>query len=174
MEEVKNINETNIRPVTPSKIPIGIFRVEAEKDPVSSILEGISENGGIDSNLNNRCSSPTPISKIPLRDWRNETTAYKNLIEKNEKKEFENSFEKNKRPICKINNHREVNSNEDFLSNDLHESGTQSNSGKFMKPKITINGYAYARTGRQGSKVPSMVTKQRSRSEDPSRNGIRP
>ena len=177
MEEVKHINEANLRPVTSSKIPIGKFRVEAERDQGSSMLAEISESGAIDSNLNNRCSSPPPISKIPMGDWRNKTTAYKNLIEKHEKKEFDYSFEKNKRPTCKINNYKEVNSNEDFSSNDLYKSGTQSdlqNSRKFMKPKITINGYNYARTGREGLKIPSMVPKQRSRSEGPSRNGVRP
>ena len=76
-----------------------------------------------------------------------------------------------------MNNYKEVTSNDTFSSNDLYVNGTPSNlqnSGKVMKPLITINGFSYARTGRQSLNIPSKVPKQRSRSEGPSRNGICP
>ena len=37
IEELKNINESTIRPVPASKIPVGRYRVETEKDVMRSV-----------------------------------------------------------------------------------------------------------------------------------------
>ena len=46
-EELKSINELNVRPVTPSKIPVGSWRVEEEKE-LNRALAGVG--GFLDSN----------------------------------------------------------------------------------------------------------------------------
>ena len=57
MEETRrNEKEANLKPVTPSKIPVGSFRVEEEK-AINRAL-----NGQTDSN---RAASPPPPSRIP-------------------------------------------------------------------------------------------------------------
>ncbi len=78
-EELKNISETsNARPVTPSKIPVGSWRVEEEKD-INRALAGGSDIS------RSRAVSPGP-SRIPVGGWR--TTAklsvYKKVMEKEE------------------------------------------------------------------------------------------
>ena len=45
-EELKTINEINVRPVTPSKIPVGSWRVEEEKE----LNRALAGNGLLDSN----------------------------------------------------------------------------------------------------------------------------
>ena len=168
MEEVKNINEDNIRPIGPSKIPIGRFRVESDNDPVLSMVNEVGESKGIDMNLNARSASPTPMSRIPLRDWRSKTTAYKKLMEKQECKQINYSSSY----ISKPNNRQELDVKEKCLSNYSQKSGKQSNiqnPGELMKPLKTFHGFSYARTSRPGSKKPSRLIKQRSRSEGPSR-----
>ena len=52
MDELKSLNESaaNIRPITPSKIPVGRYRVEQEKD----INRAMSGGGGTDSNRTSR------------------------------------------------------------------------------------------------------------------------
>ena len=57
MEETKKSEkEANMRPVTPSKIPVGSFRVEEEK-AINRALNG--------QNDSNRAVSPPPPSRIP-------------------------------------------------------------------------------------------------------------
>ena len=59
MEETrKNEKEATLKPVTPSKIPVGSFRVEEEK----AINRALNGNGQTDSN---RAASPPPPSRIP-------------------------------------------------------------------------------------------------------------
>jgi len=67
MEEVrKNEKEADLRPVTPSKIPVGAFRVEEEK-AINRALNGGPANGSMDSNRQSseRAVSPAPPSRIP-------------------------------------------------------------------------------------------------------------
>merc|ERR1719323_1379371 len=54
----KNEKEATLKPVTPSKIPVGSFRVEEEK----AINRALNGNGQTDSN---RAASPPPPSRIP-------------------------------------------------------------------------------------------------------------
>ncbi len=62
--------ENNIRPVTPSKIPVGSWRVEEEKE-VNRVM-----NGG---------EKPQAKSMIPQGSWRTKAgTAYKKVMEKQE------------------------------------------------------------------------------------------
>ena len=76
-EELRNmVSEVSVRPMTPSKIPVGSFRVEAEKD-INRALNG----GGHDSR--SRASSPAP-SKIPVGGWRSKLSVYKSVMEKQE------------------------------------------------------------------------------------------
>ena len=57
MEETrKSEKEANLRPVTPSKIPVGSFRVEEEK-AINRALNGHNDS--------NRSVSPPPPSRIP-------------------------------------------------------------------------------------------------------------
>ena len=59
MEETrKNEKEATLKPVTPSKIPVGSFRVEEEK----AINRALNGSGQTDSN---RAASPPPPSRIP-------------------------------------------------------------------------------------------------------------
>jgi len=60
MEEIrKSEKETNLKPVTPSKIPVGNFRVEEEK-AINRAL-----NGATDSNRTTTTAPPPVVSKIP-------------------------------------------------------------------------------------------------------------
>ena len=62
----KNEKEADLRPVTPSKIPVGAFRVEEEK-AINRALNGGPANGSMDSNRQSseRAVSPAPPSRIP-------------------------------------------------------------------------------------------------------------
>ena len=114
---MKNTNEVNIRPVTPSKIPVGKYRVEIEKDINRAMLNGTNGNGGTDSNRTSRSTSPTPVSRIPLGNWRNKSTAYRKLMERQEKKEMSDSSERNKRQYFKLNGQNGTPSNNNNVSN---------------------------------------------------------
>ena len=86
-EELRNMSETvTVRPMTPSKIPVGSFRVEAEKD-INRALNGghASAGGGLPHHDQNRsrASSPAP-SKIPIGGWRGKLSVYKSVMEKQE------------------------------------------------------------------------------------------
>lgn len=66
MEEVrKGEQEADLRPITPSKIPVGAWRAEEEK-AINRALNG-PNNGTIDSNRQSteRALSPAPPSRIP-------------------------------------------------------------------------------------------------------------
>jgi len=93
MEEVKKLETAaDLKPVTPSKIPVGSFRVEEEK-AINRALNG-SGNGFMDSNRRSseRAVSPSPappvVSRIPMLS--NKLGAnYKKVQEKIEKAENE-------------------------------------------------------------------------------------
>merc|ERR1712157_476087 len=76
----QNEKEANLKPVTPSKIPVGSFRVEEEK-AINRAL-----NGHHDSN---RATSPIPPSRIPKFSGGSNYIRVKEKIEKaaNEKSE---------------------------------------------------------------------------------------
>lgn len=80
-EELKSINELNTRPVTPSKIPVGSWRVEEEKE----LNRALAGNGLLDSNRRSIERSASPAtSKIPVGGWRSKVTVYKKVMEKQE------------------------------------------------------------------------------------------
>ncbi len=56
-------SESSARPVTPSKIPVGAWRVEEEKDITKAM------------------NSPPP-SKIPVGGWRSKSSVYKDVMDK--------------------------------------------------------------------------------------------
>jgi len=73
--------------MTPSKIPVGSFRVEAEKD-INRALNGggghaAAAAGGHHDQNRSRASSPAP-SKIPIGGWRGKLSVYKSVMEKQE------------------------------------------------------------------------------------------
>lgn len=87
-EELRNMSEAvTVRPMTPSKIPVGSFRVEAEKD-INRALNGggghaAAAAGGHHDQNRSRASSPAP-SKIPIGGWRGKLSVYKSVMEKQE------------------------------------------------------------------------------------------
>lgn len=165
MEELKNMNELNIRPVTPSKIPVGKYRVDFEKDINRALLGGTDENGGTDSNRTSRSTSPTTVSRIPVGHWRNKTSAYKKLMERQEKKELSNSSDRNSRQYFKFNGRNGINSNNNNVSNYNYKKKSLQNGGHVHRPLTTSNGVvghvglmsnsSHARAGGHGSKIPS-------------------
>ena len=168
MEELKNVNEVNLRPVTPSKIPVGKYRVEIEKDINRAMLNGSIGNGGTDSNRTSRSTSPQPVSRIPMGNWRNKTTAYKALMERKEKKEMTNSSERNKRQYFKLNGQNGITSNNNNISNyNSYKNGGHmklQNGGNHMHHPLTtsnvghvglMSNSSHARSGGHGSKIPS-------------------
>lgn len=165
MEELKNMNELNIRPVTPSKIPVGKYRVDFEKDINRALLGGTDENGGTDSNRTSRSTSPTTVSRIPVGHWRNKTSAYKKLMERQEKKELSNSSDRNSRQYFKFNGRNGMNSNNNNVSNYNYKKKSLQNGGHVHRPLTTSNGVvghvglmsnsSHARAGGHGSKIPS-------------------
>lgn len=90
MEEVrKTETESSLRPVTPSKIPVGAFRVEEEK-AINRALSS-SCNGSMDSNRRSteRAVSPAP-SRIPCLGgaWKSKLpklSTYSKVMDKQEK-----------------------------------------------------------------------------------------
>lgn len=176
MEELKNMNEVNIRPVTPSKIPVGKYRVEIEKDINRAMLNGTNGNsgGGSDSNRTSRSTSPTPVSRIPVGHWRNKTTAYKKLMERQEKKDLSNSSERNKRQYFKLNgqngltrqaNNNNISNHTSYKNGSGHHVKLQNGGNIMQHPLTTSNGMvghvglmsnsSHARSGGHGSKIPS-------------------
>ena len=87
-EEIRNMSEAPpsavLRPVTPSKIPVGSWRVDEEKD-INRALSGSDPGpGGLaGSGPRSRATSPNP-SRIPVGGWRNKLSVYKRVIEKQE------------------------------------------------------------------------------------------
>ena len=84
-EEIRNMSEAPpsavLRPVTPSKIPVGSWRVDEEKD-INRALSG-SDPGPALGGPRSRATSPNP-SRIPVGGWRNKLSVYKRVIEKQE------------------------------------------------------------------------------------------
>merc|ERR1712223_1043352 len=82
-EELRNMkaeaNPAVMRPVTPSKIPVGNFRVEHEKE-INRALSGSSDSVG---SSRSRATSPNP-SRIPVGGWRGKLSVYKRVMEKQE------------------------------------------------------------------------------------------
>ncbi len=69
-EELRStVTETQARPVTPSKIPVGSWRVEEEKE-LNRALNG---------------ERPPPPSRIPMGNWRSKAgSTYKSVMERQE------------------------------------------------------------------------------------------
>lgn len=84
-EEIRNMSEAPpsavLRPVTPSKIPVGSWRVDEEKD-INRALSGSDPGPGL-GGPRSRATSPNP-SRIPVGGWRNKLSVYKRVIEKQE------------------------------------------------------------------------------------------
>merc|ERR1711935_393305 len=83
-EEIRNMKPDTtssavMRPVTPSRIPVGAFRVEQEKE-INRALSGSSDSVG---NSRSRATSPNP-SRIPVGGWRGKLSVYKRVMEKQE------------------------------------------------------------------------------------------
>ena len=88
MEDLRNIDDDNLRPLTPSRIPVGnshLTKDGVEQDIIHILINEMNGDGCTDSKRNSRSRSPTPSSRIPVGDWRNKTTAYKNMMERQEK-----------------------------------------------------------------------------------------
>ena len=85
-EEIRNMSEAPpsavLRPVTPSKIPVGSWRVDEEKD-INRALSGSDPGPGLAGGPRSRATSPNP-SRIPVGGWRNKLSVYKRVIEKQE------------------------------------------------------------------------------------------
>lgn len=101
-EELKNIGqETNVRPITPSKIPVGSWRVEEEKD-INRALNGDRKTS------ESRSASPA-VSRIPVGGWRSKVSVYKSVMEKEQvrvdlkKKADKNAGSGSKRQYFKLN-----------------------------------------------------------------------
>lgn len=84
----RNEKEANLKPVTPSKIPVGSFRVEEEK-AINRALNGHHDSNRQPSNDKDRGHSPPPPSKIPKFFKASNYIRVKEKIEKaaNEKSE---------------------------------------------------------------------------------------
>ena len=92
-EELKAAaSETNLRPITPSKIPVGGFRLQEEK-AINRALNGGGNSGGGESK--SRAVSPGP-SRIPMGNWRSKLSVYKKVMDKREE-EAEDSSKKQSR-----------------------------------------------------------------------------
>ena len=165
MEELKNTNEVNIRPVTPSKIPVGRYRVEMEKD-INRAMFGGTNGNGTDSNRTSRSTSPeTKVSRIPQGNWRNKVTAYKNLMERQEKKAMSDSLDRNKRQYFKLNSQNGISSNNNVTNYAYKVNGrVKMQNGGNIPSLSSSNGIGHvglmanpphARAGGLGSKRPS-------------------
>merc|ERR1712228_905181 len=65
MEQVRRTEqEANLKPVTPSKIPVGSFRVEEEK-AINRALNGQQDSNRQSNDKDRGHSPPPPPSKIP-------------------------------------------------------------------------------------------------------------
>ena len=93
-EELKAAaSETNLRPITPSKIPVGGFRLQEEK-AINRALNGGGNSGG-SGESKSRAVSPGP-SRIPMGNWRSKLSVYKKVMDKREE-EAEDSSKKQSR-----------------------------------------------------------------------------
>jgi hypothetical protein len=100
-EELRNMAETtSVRPITPSKIPVGSWRLDEEKD-INRALSG----GGVDRESRSRAASPAP-SRIPVGGWRSKLSVYKKVMEKQEATE---AVTKKKSSIARKSNYFKLN-----------------------------------------------------------------
>ena len=84
-EELKAAaSETNLRPITPSKIPVGGWRVQEEKAINRALNGGGGGGGGGESK--SRAVSPGP-SRIPMGNWRSKLSVYKKVMDRREEEE---------------------------------------------------------------------------------------
>ena len=178
VQELKSINEGNIRPVPPSKIPVG-----KQRDRDNSIPNCDKLGDEMDINRNSRSASPSPTSKIPVGGWRNRTTAYKNLMERQEKDGVLKDSEKLRRNYFKpdslnlINRHQNSRPN---IDSESYGHWDNYNSKRSKVPSITLNdgdayrfqsecNYSNFKARPTDSKKQSKLIRQRSRSAGPSR-----
>jgi len=89
-EELRNMKleavaVASVRPVTPSKIPVGSWRVEEEKDINRALHSSSSSTSSTSENNRSRATSPAP-SRIPVGGWRSQAklSVYKRVMEKQE------------------------------------------------------------------------------------------
>lgn len=95
-EELKNISENNVRPITPSKIPVGNWRVEEEK----AINLALDPNSVVKKE---RSASPAP-SRLPVGAWRSKLSTYSKVMEKKDLQEkSDRGARMNKRSYFKLN-----------------------------------------------------------------------
>lgn len=102
-EELRNMKlESSVaaRPVTPSKIPVGNWRVEEEKD-INRALSTPPDRA-LSASDRSRATSPAP-SRIPLGGWRNKLSVYKRVMEKQEAAGHEAAKKKNSAVVRKSN-----------------------------------------------------------------------
>ena len=85
-EELKAAaSETSLRPITPSKIPVGGWRVQEEK-AINRALNGGGGGGSGGGESKSRAVSPGP-SRIPMGSWRSKLSVYKKVMDKREEEE---------------------------------------------------------------------------------------
>ena len=97
-EELKAAaSETNLRPITPSKIPVGGWRVQEEK-AINRALNG----GGGGGESKSRAVSPGP-SKIPMGSWRSKLSVYKKVMDKREEEDSSKKQSKLPRKYFNLN-----------------------------------------------------------------------
>ena len=178
VQELKSINEGNVRPVPPSKIPVG-----KQRDRDNSIPNCDKLGDEMDINRNSRSASPSPTSKIPVGGWRNRTTAYKNLMERQEKDGVLKDSEKLRRNYFKPDSLNLINRRHNGrpnLDSESYGHWENHNSKRNKVPSITLNdgegfrfqaecNYSNFKARPTDSKKPYKLTRQRSRSAGPSR-----
>jgi hypothetical protein len=93
-EELKMAGaEASVRPITPSKIPVGSWRVEEEKE-INRALNGDMHSSTSSSSAKSRAVSPAP-SRIPLGGWRSKLSVYKKVMDKKEEQDQQSNTRKN-------------------------------------------------------------------------------
>ena len=149
-----------------SKIPVGKHKIEPDRS--SSIPNGDKLSDEMDINRSSRSPSPALVSKIPVGGWRNKTTAYRNLMERQEK---DNAVKGSH------NRQQGGRRNLDFEYYghwDIHESKGNKvpsitlNDGETFRLQSEFNNHSH-KTKTSDSKIPYKLTRQRSRSAGPSR-----
>ena len=133
----------------------------------------------LDLNQNNRASSPTPTSKIPVGGWRGRTTAYKKIMERQETHAIFKGSEINRKYGFKSDNPDLTNrqQNRGFSS---FGNGSNRRVNDINIPSITLNdegsfrfqsesNHSHLKERATGTKIPSRLARQRSYSAGPPR-----
>ena len=181
LQELRNINEATVKPITPSKIPVGKYRVETDIDISNIDSNRLGEQ--LDLNRNSRASSPSPGSKIPVGGWRGRTTAYKKILERQESETNLKSSEINEKHSFNSDNPALTNSNRNHaLRNGFSSYGSGSNrqGNGITIPSITFNdggsfrctsesNHSHLKEIATGTKIPPRFARQRSYSAGPPR-----